>query len=79
MKHLMKSAMTQMRQMRSFMKVVERLAREYQAWSARLTSAVTLTSATVNDMWSIVVLVLFEKYGEEIRLNNFAIGRKTHF
>jgi hypothetical protein len=78
-KHLGKSAMMQLRQMRSFMKIVERLACEYQAWPARLTSAVTFTSATVNDMWRIEALVLFEKYGKESQLNNFAIRWKTLF
>jgi hypothetical protein len=78
-KHLGKSAMMQLRQMRSFMKVVEWFAHEYQAWSTRLTSAVTLTRATVNDMWKIVALVQFEKYGKESQLNSFAIGWKTLF
>ncbi len=79
MKHLGKLAMEQLRQMRSFMKVVERFAREHQAWPARLTSAIILTSATVNDMWRIVVLVLFEKYGKDSQLNNFASKWKTLF
>jgi hypothetical protein len=75
-KHLGKSAMTQLRQMRSFMKVVERFAPEYQAWPAWLKSAITLTSATVNDMWKKVALVLFESMGKRASLTTLQLGGK---
>ncbi len=61
------------------MKAVDWFSRKHQAWTARLTSAVTLTSTTVNDMWRIVAPVLFVKYGKESQLNNFAIRWKTLF
>ena len=67
-KHLGKSASTQLRQMRAFMRVVERLAREKHVWPDKI------TSATVNIIWSTVAPMLFEKYGKEIQLKNVTIG-----
>ena len=57
MKHLGKSSMMQLRQMKAFMRVVESLAREQHGWPDKM------TSATVNNIWRMVAPALFEKYG----------------
>lgn len=72
-KHLGKSATTQLRQMRAFMRVVESLAREKQVWSDKI------TSAAVNNIWSTIAPMLFEKYGKETQLKNFTIGWKSMY
>jgi hypothetical protein len=73
-KHLGKSPMTQLRQMRAFMRIVEGLALENHAWP----DLNTITCTTVNDMWRKVAPLLFEKYGSESQLNNnFTTGWKS--
>ena len=72
-KHLGSSSSTQLRQMKSFMRVVEGLAHGVSAWPS------TFTSATVNNLWGVVAPLLFEKYGKENKLNHFTKGWKSFY
>lgn len=72
-KHLGSSSATKLRQMKSFMRVVEGLARGDSAWPS------TFTSATVNNLWGVVAPLLFEKYGKENELNHFTKGWKSFY
>ena len=73
-KHLGKSSMSQLRQMRSFMRVVQGLALENHSWP----TLNTITCTAVNDMWRKVAPLLIEKYGTESQLNNnFTTGWKS--
>jgi hypothetical protein len=38
-----------------------------------------MTSATVNNIWSTVAPMLFEKYGKETQLKNVTIGWKSMY
>jgi len=70
-KHLGKRILSQLREMRAFMRLVEKVAVENVAWPEKM------TYASVNAMWQTVGPLIFQKYGKADQRRNTEQHWKT--
>jgi hypothetical protein len=71
--HLGKKSLSQLREMRAFMKVIERLARANSVWPEKM------TNVAVNDMWRVVGPIFFQLYAKDKQMRNGEMRWKTFY